>query len=385
MPMAGTIRKRNWTTRKGETKSAWAVNYPDRSGKWRQKSFATQKAARAYLLRAQTEVRDGIHVYDKDSITVAEAGELWLASGAANGLERSSLRTSRVHLDRINRSLGGMRLANLSPPRIEAWRDELLRAVGRGTYAVAVLISLKALLSDAQRRGLIVHNPATPTRIKLGTREQERLAPGIGIPTVAEISAVLEAVPRQWYPLLVVAAYTGMRASELRGLQWDAVDLQRRVIHVRQRADYLSILGAPKSAAGRRDIPLSGAVLNVLREWRIAYPYGSAGPVFPSLGRRNAGGILSHSPVWKAFRAAQRAAGVTDAAGRPKYHFHALRHFFASVGIAAGFAPKRLQEIMGHSSIMMTFDRYGHLFPNPEDDYARLATIERMITGKNDS
>jgi hypothetical protein len=51
---------------------------------------------------------------------------------------------------------------------------------------------------------------------------------------------------------------------------------------------------------------------------------------------------------------------------------HAVRHFAASVWIEAGFSPKRLQALLGHSSIQMTFDRYGHLFPSVEDDHGKL-------------
>ena len=49
--------------------------------------------------------------------------------------------------------------------------------------------------------------------------------------------------------------------------------------------------------------------------------------------------------------------------------------------IEAGFSPKRLQTLLGHASITMTYDVYGHLFPNPEDDHARFAAIERAVTG----
>ena len=118
-------------------------------------------------------------------------------------------------------------------------------------------------------------------------------------------------------------------------------------------------------------------VVSALREWRLAYPYGKDGIVFCTRVHGNRGGVLNHGEPWRVFQAAQLAAGVT-ADGRPKYHFHALRHFFASVGIEAGFSPKRLQVILGHASITMTYDVYGHLFPNPEDDYARLGAIEGL-------
>ena len=57
-----------------------------------------------------------------------------------------------------------------------------------------------------------------------------------------------------------------------------------------------------------------------------------------------------------------------------------LRHFFASWAIDQGFTPKRLQALLGHSSIQMTFDTYGHLFPSLEDDHAKFAAGERQIT-----
>jgi len=58
---------------------------------------------------------------------------------------------------------------------------------------------------------------------------------------------------------------------------------------------------------------------------------------------------------------------------------HSLRHFFASWAIEQGFTPKRLQALLGHSSIQMTFDTYGHLFPSLEDDHAKFAAGELQI------
>jgi integrase len=62
--------------------------------------------------------------------------------------------------------------------------------------------------------------------------------------------------------------------------------------------------------------------------------------------------------------------------GAPLFKFHALRHFAASLWIELGFTPKRLQAMLGHSSVQMTFDRYGHLFPSLEDDHEKFARGE---------
>jgi integrase len=188
--------------------------------------------------------------------------------------------------------------------------------------------------------------------------------------------------------------FTGMRASELRGLTWEDVDLQRKVIHVRQRADQWGVIGSPKSEAGHRTIPMSPMVVNALREWKLACPRlgggegeaGRLGLVFPN----GQGKPESHANiVHRGFLPIQVKAGVADAHpdrkgedGEPVLvacytGLHALRHFFASWAIERGFSPKRLQALLGHSSIQMTFD--GHLFPSLEDDHAKFAAGETLI------
>ena len=80
----------------------------------------------------------------------------------------------------------------------------------------------------------------------------------------------------------MTAVFTGLRASELRGLTWSAVDLDRRTLTVRQRADRWCVMGSPKSAAARREVPLAPIVLNALKEWRLACPPSELDLVFPT-------------------------------------------------------------------------------------------------------
>jgi integrase len=79
----------------------------------------------------------------------------------------------------------------------------------------------------------------------------------------------------------------------------------------------------------------------------------------------------------------QIEAGIVGDDGKAKYGLHALRHFFASWAIERGFTPKRVQALLGHSSIQMTFDRYGHLFPSLEDDHAKFAAGEAALVGRS--
>jgi integrase len=75
----------------------------------------------------------------------------------------------------------------------------------------------------------------------------------------------------------------------------------------------------------------------------------------------------------------QIKAGIVRPTGRPKYGFHSLRHFFASWAIEQGFPAKKLQALLGHASIQMTFDTYGGLFPDDEDDQAKFAAGEASV------
>jgi integrase len=237
------------------------------------------------------------------------------------------------------------------------------------------------ILNDAQRRGFIAHNPALTVKIDTKKRDKKKLVVGVDIPSKPHIQQLLALLgePRwsRHRPLLVTTIFTGMRASELRGLVWPAVDLDKKMIRVEQRADEWGTIGMPKSEAGQREIPMAPIVLNTLREWRLRCPTGT-GFVFPS----RAGTVQKHNNIIeRVWRPLQVAAGLVDQDGLPLYNFHTLRHFAASTMIEAGFSPKRLQALLGHSSIQMTFNVYGHLFASTEDDHAKFDAIERGIVG----
>jgi integrase len=179
---------------------------------------------------------------------------------------------------------------------------------------------------------------------------------------------------RPWRALLVTAIFTGMRASELRGLLWSDVDLKAGVIHVRRRADLWGQIGAPKSKAGRRDIPLSPMVITTLREWKVASPPHEMNLVFPSRRLRP----LTHpNVVNQGLTPLLEECGLVD----QPYTFHSLRHAAASLFIDQGWSPKKVQKVMGHSSIQVTFDIYGHLFPSQDDDLKAMADLETRLLG----
>jgi integrase len=140
-------------------------------------------------------------------------------------------------------------------------------------------------------------------------------------------------------------------------------------------------MGPAKSVAGERTIPLLPMVVNALREWKLACPKGELNLAFPNgAGRIEDSGNI----VRRGWIPAQTAAGVIKQ-GQAKYSgLHALRHFYASWCInrkqdgGLELPLKLVQARLGHASIQMTADRYGHLFPRG-DDGAELAAAEKAF------
>ena len=369
-----TVRKRTW--RSGDTeKTAWIVDYMDQDGIRRLKTFKTKKEADAEETKIRHEVSQGTHTADSASVTVAEAAERWIKGREIDGVERSTLAQYRQHIDlHINPLVGDVKLSRLTTPRVNTFKETLLETRSRA-MAGKVLQSFRSLIADAQGRGLVAQNVARGVTIKKRGRDKEPVT----IPTKDEARTMMEKVSGRWRSLIVTATLTGMRSSELRGLTWGDVDFDEREIRVRQRADKYNVLGSPKSKTSRRAIPMTPMVANALREWKLACPKGEANLVFPT-GRGN---VESNSNIYnRGMVPLERKCGFIGArATKPKYGLHALRHFYASWIIEQGFSPKKCQTLLGHSSIQMTFDTYGHLFPDPKEDLAKLEAAELKLVG----
>jgi integrase len=421
------IRQRTWTW-KGKEKTAWVVDYFDAKGKRRLKTFRTKRGADDWRSNAKVELKRGTHVADRDSITVEKAGENWIATCKANGLEPTTIELYELYLRKhINPRIGPRRLNELTVPAVRAFQD-LLLADGRSQSLTGkVITQLGSLIADAQERGHATHNPVRERkrRSKPADRLSPRLEVGVDIPSPAEVRAILGAAVGYRRALFVTIAMTGLRASEVRGLRWQDVDLVKATITVSQRADKNGNIGSPKAASSRRTIPLPPMVVNALKEWRLACPRRETGRsdaagkpikelhyVFPNAkgGIESLRNILQHQ-----WRPLQVAAGVSvpvvdengqpvtavddegkpvlDHNGRlvpvmqPKYRgLHAFRHFFCSWCAARpqdgglGLPLKTVQARMGHGTLAMTADRYGHLFPS-QDDAEVLAAGERALMG----
>ena len=390
------VRKRTWTYKRVES-SAWVVDYKDLAGKRRLKTFDVRKEADNFAATTHIDLKKGIHIPDRNSVTVAQAGKLWLAQNEADELERYAIKRNRQHLDtHIVPRIGNKRLNQINVPEVRAFIDRLRSEGVSKALAKMIVTSLGSIIADAQERGLASHNPVRDMRKNRGKRGQKaeaRAKPlelGVEIPEATEIRSILAKAAGRRRAMVAVLAFAGLRASEMRGLRWPDIDLNAHTLSVRQRADQGGDIGEAKSGAAYRTLPLLPLVVNALKEWRLACPKSKLDLVFPN----GIGNVESHQNiVQRHWHPLQETAGVTKPVVdkdkkpvmAPKYSgLHSLRHFFASWCIAGrengglGLDAKTVQYRCGHSSITVTLDTYGHLWP-AGDETERMAAAERAF------
>lgn len=226
-----SVRKRKGTEK-------WCHDYIDGSGKRHQKLYDTKGEAKDAEAKVRTELKGNFHVADPATVTVKQAGESWIAA-CGRRLEPSTVAQYKGHLkNHINPLIGNVKLTKIGVPFVDGFLDQL-RERGRSEAMVRnVRVSLGSLLAQAQKSGKVVFNAVKEMGRDTSDpekRHKKRLKIGVDIPTTDEVKRIIAAAengrPRIF---LRMAALTGMRASELRGLTWDAVDLKTGEIEVFQ-------------------------------------------------------------------------------------------------------------------------------------------------------
>lgn len=169
-----------------------------------------------------------------------------------------------------------------------------------------------------------------------------------------------------YYEFIALLLCTGMRFGEAAALTWSDIDYKQNVIHITKTVtfneDGTTNIGNPKSAAGKRDIPLNDTIKGVL-----ALQRKKLGNILPMTDNRVFasvyGSIVNNHAVNRAIRS---ALSRLEEQGKSIEHFtaHALRDTFATRYIKQGGNPQTLKMILGHSSLAMTMDLYSHVLPN---------------------
>jgi integrase len=353
------------------TYEAWAWSSRDR--KKVRRSFPTLAAAKGWRTDAVVGLRRGT-MRAPTPVTVREAAEAWL-KGARDGTIRtrsgdkykpSALRGYEAALrSRILPDFGGAKLSAIMRVDLQDLADRLV-AEGLDPSTIRnTLMPVRAIFRRAVARGEIAVNPTTGLELPAVRGKRDHVA------SPAEAERLLGALPDSDRALWATALYAGVRRGELQALEWPSVDMKSGVLRIeRSWDDKERIFIDPKSSAGRRVVPIPAVLRAHLIEHRLRTGR-SEGLVFGSAPNKP----FAPSAVWRRARRAWAKAELEPIG------LHEARHTFASLMIAAGVNAKALSSYMGHSSVVITYDRYGHLMPGNEGQAVALldAYLEKAL------
>lgn len=380
---AGSIRKRT-VTRNGKEYTYWesrlTVGRDPGTGKQVQRTFSgkTQKEVREKLQAVAVEVNRGTYT-PPTKMTLGEWLDIWQREYLGN----AKYNTVRIYENNIRLhikpALGTVRLDRLHPHTIQAFINRL---DGLAPQSVRMVYQvLRTALEKAFDLEYIPRNPAakcTPPK-----KAQKEIKPLDDTQAAALLAA---AKGTDLEHIITVALFTGMRISELLGLTWDSVDMERGTITINKQLSHFNaqktaLFTTPKSGKSRTLTP-APAVMQALKAQRRRQsemqlragpdwdnPYGL---VFTNETGRN----LFTQYVNTHFRALIKAAGLDG------FRFHDLRHSYTVNAIRTGDDIKTVQENLGHASAAFTLDKYGHFTDSMrQDSAARMEGFIKSVLG----
>jgi integrase len=332
-----------------------------REGKRLFKTFASLAEAKAWRSEAQVALRKGT-MRAGSSGTLRAAAEAWLEGvkgGAIRNRSGHAYKPSAIRgyeaalVARVLPQLGGLRLSEVRRVDLQDFADRLC-AEGLDPSTVRnTLMPLRAIFRRAVARGEVAMNPTSGLELPAMEGTRDRIAsPG-------EAVELLAALPKGDRAIWATAMYAGLRRGELLALRWEDLDLAAGVIHVERSWDAKEGVVGPKSRAGRRTVPIPAA----LRDYLVEHKLRSGRHVGLVFG-------TSYTQPFTPSNVRKRANAAWLALGLEPIGLHECRHTFASLMIAAGVNAKALSAYMGHSSVTITLDRYGHLMPGNESEAA---------------
>src|SRR4051812_28733977 len=295
-----------------------------------------------------------------------------LIEGARRSYLQNCESMQRVH---ISPAMGKKRIETVTTDDVEALAKAMLRKGATPKTVRNVITFLHSVFALAVKKRWAPSNPVADA-VRPKRRRRGDADPNLQFLTLAELDAVIEQIPDHAVDrdsrgpvlrlVILAAATTGLRQSELLGLRWEHVDFRAQKIRVRNAWVRYEHSGEGKSdLSTSRSVPMTDRLARELKAWRLRTVFSADHDLVfapPDLGTP-----MDRTKVTRRFQQA-----CVDAKVR-KIRFHDLRHTFATTLAAAGVPLRTLQEYLGHAEIKTT------------QIYAHYASSEREVEALNDA
>jgi len=347
----------------------WRARYRDPDGHERARTFDRKVDAQQWLDGVLGDLARGEYLDPAGARTsFATYSEQWRVAQVHRATTEQTVESDlRLHL---TPTFGERQLGSIRPTEVQAWVKGLSSRLAPSTvercYRYLAAIFAAAVADDLIRK--------SPCRgVALPSRPVSRLVPW---PTT-DVHKAIDALPAHYRALGVLAATTGLRQGELLGLTLGRLDMLRRTVEVVEQMVTVArrppFLAPPKTAASVRSVPLPDVALEALAAHLASRPappvachrLGSTGEVVEA-EERLVFTTVNREPIRRQTFNNAWVDALERAKLPAKSHFHALRHYYASMLIAGGEDVKVVQSRLGHASARETLDTYGHLWPDTE-------------------
>ena len=338
----------------------WRARYRDTAGKEHARHFRRKVDAQAWLDKVTTAVGSGNYVDPATAkLTVDAWCDRWIEGYGTR--KPGTVRSAKVHIKHIKAGFAGRKLSAVKPSDVKSWTVALSQTLAPSTV-YAVYRRLAQIMGDAVHDGIIPRSPCSRRTSPGQARQRPYVA------TTEQVWALHDAMPEHLRTAVLLGAFVGLRVAEAAALRVSDVDFMRGIVkpEIQYPAETL------KSDASRTPVPIPQEL--ALELSAAVKRWGGSTLVTDPIGRP--------SSPW-AIERAVRDNRTTVKGLPPGFRYHDLRHYFASLLIAAGLDVKVVQTRLRHASAVTTLNTYGHMFPD-KDESAR-AAVAAALAARADS
>lgn len=323
----------------------------DENGKRKYKSFygGSKNEVMAKYNDSFTSINS--NQYTITDLTIKELSLEWLSVMSAH-IKESTAANYKMKLNKhIIAAFGEMKCCDLKSKHLYSFIDRSLKSGLSSRYISDIIVIIKSIYKYAQREyniknvteGMIMPKKEKAEVRLLSETEQQKLK-----------KYLKENLDRTSLGI-VLSLYMGLRIGELCALQWEDIDMKKRILTVNKTIQRVQspienkktrlIITEPKSERSKREIPIPDNIIKMLKQF---------------IGDRDDYVISENKKPIEPRTLQYRFAKILKNVNLPSVHFHSLRHLFATRAVALGFDIKTLSELLGHSSVELTLNRYVH-------------------------